>query len=237
MKQDAQVLLFLIQTNMNDMEEICDAIKASDNHKIDQMVNDNSTIADIKTEQGISLLQFAAYCRNKTAIEILKNHKQEKLDIFEATSVGDIYTVSTLLNKNPELRNSFSADGFTPLGLASFFGQIDIVKLLLANDANPNIAANNQFKVAPIHSTCAISNYEIADLLIKNGADVNAKQMQGVTPLHSAAHNGQNELAKLLIENGADINAKMDNGQTPLFMAEEKGFKETAALIKQFGGQ
>ncbi|HUZ59235.1 MAG TPA: ankyrin repeat domain-containing protein [Hanamia sp.] len=74
-------------------------------------------------------------------------------------------------------------------------------------------------------------------IIIKNGADVNAKQMKGVTPLHSAAHNGRNELAKLLIDNGADINAKMDNGHTPLFMAEEKGFKETAELIKQFGGQ
>ena len=216
---------------MNDIQEILDAIKASDNDKINQIVNDNSTIADIKTEQGISLLQFAAYCRNKTAIEILRNHKKKKLDIFEATSVGDIYTVSTLLNKNPELKNSFSADGFTPLGLASFFGHMDIVKLLLGNDANPNIAANNQFKVAPIHSACAISNYDIANLLIKNGADVNAKQMQGVTPLHSAAHNGQNELAKLLIDSGADINAKMDNSRTPLFMAEEKGFKETAELI------
>lgn len=232
-----QVLPSLIQTNMNDLNKILDAIKASDNDKINQIINDNFIIADIKTEQGISLLQFAAYCRNKSAIEILKNHKKEELDIFEAISVGDIYTVSTLISKNSELTNSFSADGFTPLGLASFFGEIEIVKVLLDNGADPNIAANNQFQVAPIHSACAISNYEIANLLIKNGADVNAKQMQGVSPLHSAAHNGQNELAKLLIDSGANINAKMDNGQTPLFMAEEKGFKETADLIKQFGGQ
>lgn len=222
---------------MNETDEILNAIKASDRDKVNQLINDNPAIADIKTEQGISLLQFAAYCRNKSAIEILKNHKKEELDIFEATSIGDIDTVSTLINKNSELTNSFSADGFTPLGLASFFGHIDIVKLLLANDADPNIPANNQFKVAPIHSACAISNYEIASLLIKNGANVNAKQMQGVTPLHTAAHNGQNELAKLLIESGADINAKMDNGHTPLFMADEKGFKETAELIKQSGGQ
>lgn len=222
---------------MNEIDEIIDAIKASDNEKVNQIINDNSTIADRKTEQGISLLQFAAYCRNKSAVAILKNHKKDELDIFEATSIGDIDIVSRLINKNSVLTNSFSADGFTPLGLASFFEQIDIVKLLLGNEANPNIPANNQFKVAPIHSACAISNYEIVNLLIKNGADVNAKQMQGVTPLHSAAHNGQNELAKLLIDSGADINAKMDNGHTPLFMADEKGFKETAEIIKQSGGR
>ncbi|MEO6188251.1 MAG: ankyrin repeat domain-containing protein [Ginsengibacter sp.] len=221
---------------MNNLNEILDAIKICDNDKLNQIITDKPSIADIKTEQGISLLQFAAYCRNKSGIELLRNYRKE-LDIFEAASIADIDAVTKLINQNPDLINSFSADGFTPLGLASFFGNTDIVKLLLSNGANPGIAANNQFKVAPLHSACATSNYDIAELLIKNGADVNARQMQGVSPLHSAAHNGKADLAKLLIDCGADVNAKTDNGQTPLFMAEEKGFTETAELIKQYGGQ
>lgn len=222
---------------MSNIDDILQVIKTNDNSKLSQIVSDNPLIADMKTEQGISLLQFAAYCRNTTAAEILINHKKAELDIFEATSIGDIRSVSKLINQNPGLVNSFSSDGFTLLGLASFFGQIEIVKLLLSKKSNPNLAANNQFKVAPIHSACAISNYEIADLLIKSGADVNVKQMQGVTALHSAAHNGQTKLAKLLIDSGADINATTDNGQTPLFMAEENHFDETAELIKQSGGK
>lgn len=221
---------------MNDLNEISNAIKTGDNNTLNKIINDNPSIADKKTEQGISLLQFAAYCRNKSAIEILRKFKKEP-DIFEAASIADIVAVENLIHQDPSCINSFSADGFTPLGLASFFGHEDMVKVLLAKRANPNIAANNQFKVAPIHSACAISNYEIAELLINHGADVNAKQMQGVTPLHSAAHNGQRELVKLLLDSGADIHAKMDNGQTPLFMAEEKGFGETADLIRKSGGQ
>jgi ankyrin repeat protein len=202
---------------------------------LEQALKDNTSLANIKTGQGISLLQFAAYCRNNAAVDILKKYKQ-KLDIFEAASIGDSATVRNLVSKNPELLNSFSEDGFTVLGLASFFGHLSIVKLLLDKGANPNIASNNQFKVAPIHSACAISHFDIADLLIRHHADINAKQMQGVTPLHSAAHNGQTKLSELLIDNGADINAKMDNGQTPLFMANEKNFQETAELIIKHGG-
>jgi len=217
------------------MEEIIELIKTGKNDLLEQKLNDNPSFADIKTEQGISLLQFAAYCRNNSAVDILKKYKSE-LDIFEATSIGDTETVSQLLGKNSEFLNSFSSDGFTVLGLASFFRHLSLVKLLLDKGANPNIASNNQFKVAPIHSACAISAFDIAELLIKHGADVNAKQMQGVTPLHSAAHNGQTKLSKLLIDNGAAINARMDNGQTPLFMANEKNFQETAELIIKNGG-
>ena len=217
------------------MEEIIDLIRTGKNDLLAQKLNDNPLLADNKTEQGISLLQFAAYCRNNFAVDLLKRYKQNP-DIFEAASIGDTETIKQLLEKTPGLLNSFSPDGFTPLGLAAYFGHLSPVKLLLDKGANPNIASNNQFKVTPIHSACAISNFDIAALLIRHGADVNAKQMQGVTALHSAAHNGQTKLSKLLIDNGADINAKMDNGQTPLVMANEKNFQETAELIIKHGG-
>lgn len=217
------------------IEEIIELIKTGKNKDLEAELKDNPSLAEAKTEQGISLLQFAAYCRNNSAVDTVKKYKQN-LNIFEAASIGDNDTVKQLLNTNPEFINSFSPDGFTPLGLASFFGHLPVVEFLLGKGANPNIASNNQFKVAPIHSACAISHFYIAELLIEHGANVNAKQMQGVTPLHSAAHNGQAKLSKLLIDSGADINAKMDNGHTPLFMANEKDFKETAELITKHGG-
>jgi len=220
---------------MSTIDDLVNLIKTGDNDRLIEIMNDSPPIPDMKTEQGISFLQFADYCRNRSAIDVVKKYKSE-LTIFEAASTADIATVSKLIDQNPDQANSFSPDGFTALGLASFFGHLEIVKLLLSKNADPNLAANNQFKVAPIHSACAVSNYDITEILIKNGADVNARQMEGVTPLHSAAHNGQTKLVKLLIDNGADINSKMDNGHTPLFMAEEKNFSETAALIKQSGG-
>jgi ankyrin repeat protein len=218
------------------MEEIIELIKTGKNDLLEKSLNDNPTLAESKTEEGISILQFAAYCRNFSAIDLLKRHKPT-LDFFEAACIGDLNTINQILDTTHDHLNSFSPDGFTALGLATFFGNFQVVKQLLDKGANPNTASNNSFKVAPIHSACAISAVDLAELLINHGANVNAKQMNGVTPLHSAAHIGQTKLAKLLIDHGADIHAKTDNGQTPLLMAMEKNFQEMAELLIKHGGR
>ena len=218
-------------------QDITDLIKSGDNNQLEQLLKENPSITDNKTETGISILQYAVYCRNTEAIDLIMKYKKQNLDIFEAVSIGDNLITNQLLSKNPYLLNSYSADGFTLLGLASYFGHYSLVKLLLEKGANPNIHSNNQFKVAPIHSACSISNYEIAELLINNGANVNSRQLQSYTPLHSTAHNGKVELSKLLLKNGADVNAKADDGKTPLSMALERGFKETSDLIERYGGK
>jgi ankyrin repeat protein len=217
-------------------QAIIDLINEGDISQLEQKLKENPSLSYEKTDQGISILQYAAYLRNPVAVELIKKYKP-KLDVFEAACVGDKKILNDLLLKTPDLLNSYSSDGFTLLGLASYFGHTSLVKSLIDLGANPNKPSNNQFKVSPIHSACSISNFQIAELLIKNGADVNAKQMQGVTPLHQAAHNGQTSLAKLLIDNGADLNAKMENGITPLKLAMEKNFPETAEFIKDLGGQ
>jgi len=221
---------------MNSSAQIIELIKLGNNSALTTILAENPELAFGKADENVSLLQFACYCRNNEAVSILKKYKTS-LTFFEAASTGDLGTVKQQLKKDPGLINSFSPDGFTALGLASFFGNADIVTFLLENNADPNIASTNSFHVAPIHSACAISNFEIVEILIKNGADINAQQMSGVTPLHSAAHNGQTKIVKLLIENGARINTKTTDGKTPLAMAEEKDFEEATALLKAFGAK
>ena len=216
------------------MNDIIELIKTGNNEGLARLFAENSNAADGRAEDGLSLLQLAAYYRNVEAVRLFREYKQH-FDIFEAACAGEYQRLDALIREQPNLVNTFSSDGFTALGLACFFGHYDCVKLLLNSNANPNIAANNAFKVAPIHSACAISNYEIAELLLKNGANPNALQQQNITPLHSAAHHGQTKLTELLLDFGANIHAKMEKGQTPLAMALENNHLETADLLKQEG--
>jgi len=220
---------------MTAQPELTTFIRTGNNADLARRLQDDPSLAQWKTEQGISLLQFAVYCRNKAAIDVIR--PLCRLDFFEAASLGELTAVQKEVERNPDGLNAFAADGFTALGLACFFDQFAVADFLLGEGADPNIVSNNSFQVAPIHSACAISNEALTTLLLRHGADVNARQQNDVTPLHEAAHNGKTNLAKLLLENGAAVNAKTENGQTPLAIAVEKGFTETAECIRAHGGR
>lgn len=215
---------------------LSDLIKTGNTAALEVALKANPALADGKNEQGISYLLFAAYYRNYEAVRLIKKYKKP-LDIFEASATGDLERVKALVSQDKALLNAFSPDGFTPLGLSTYFGHLPTTRFLVEAGAGVNIASGNAFKVTPLHSACAISHLELAKLLLENGADVNARQNSGFTPLHSAAHNGQLALAQLLVSSGADINAKTDNGQTPLMMAEEKGFEDVASFIREKVGK
>jgi hypothetical protein len=75
---------------------------------------------------------------------------------------------------------------------------------------------------------------KVADLLIKNGAEVNARDKDGWTPLRVAAYNGRAEVVKLLLEGGADPTVRGNDGKSPLDVARERGQSEVARVIEEF---
>ncbi|MEK6481224.1 DUF1697 domain-containing protein [Catalinimonas sp. 4WD22] len=203
------------------------------NDDLSQLLQEKPSLANEFTPQGISLLQFAAYCRNQEAINLLVAYK-ESLNLYEAVCIGNNEIVQTHIESDSGIVHQPSPDGFSSLGLACFFGQEAIAAYLISEGADVNQPSENNFKVTPLHSAVAIGNYDLCKLLLEHGADPNARQQQGVTPLHSAAHNGFTSITQLLIDHGADVHAVMESGQTPLMMAEEASFSVTAKLLKEY---
>lgn len=59
-------------------------------------------------------------------------------------------------------------------------------------------------------------NSEITEVLIRAGADVNARDGEGNVPLHAASFFGRAAVAELLVAAGAEVNARNNDGETPL---------------------
>ena len=198
--------------------------------ELNALLVQNPALAKTKTSQGVSPLMLSCYYKKPDVTALLLKYTDE-IDLFEASAVGKFDVVAHLLYNHPEAVNDYAEDGFTPLGLACYFGQFEVARYLVLKGADVNLPSNNGFHVFPIHSATAGNYTEITRMLIDNGANVNVRQQAGATPLHAAAQNGNLELLILLLERGAETNVRMEGGKLPSDMAREKGFAEIAEIL------
>ena len=94
---------------------------------------------------------------------------------------GDLQQVQNSLATSPQLLNAANDRGFTPLIMATYLDQINIVKELLEKgaDVNRQDAAGN----TALMGVCFKGNAEIADLLIQGGATINLQNANQSTAL------------------------------------------------------
>lgn len=179
---------------------------------------------------GVSLLMTALYHRQPEIAEAIAGHRPT-LDVFEATSLGRADAVEACLARADTDLQARSPDGFTALHFAAYFGHHDVVALLLARGAQPNVAADNPMKVLPLHSAAAAPSLESVKLLLDAGAHVDAVQEGGFTALQAAAHGGQVDMVRCLLEYGADSDRRNDAGKSARDLAAERGHADVVALF------
>jgi ankyrin repeat protein len=210
--------------------ELFTAIKAGDLPQVEALLTAEPALASARDQGGMSAVLTAAYWQQPAIVAALLA-RGPALSFYEAAAAGVTGRLETALLDRPELLDAHAADGFTALGLASFFGHDKAVALLLARGADPNRASNNPMQVAPLHSAVAGRHLAIARALLDAGGDVNAAQEGGFTPLHGAAQNGDRPMVELLLARGARPDAATADGRTPREFALEEGHGELAGLL------
>jgi ankyrin repeat protein len=196
-----------------------ESIAAGDEHALRAELERDPDSASERNADGLSPVLYALYNGQEGLVEPILD-ANPALDVFDAAAVGRTRGLEELLDTEPYLATAWSADGFTALHLAAFFGQEDAAKLLLERGAEPNVVARHaSIVVTPLHSAAAGSHPAIVKLLLAAGADVNAAQDGGFTPLHSAANNDDRESAEALLAAGADATLRTDEGKTPADLA------------------
>jgi hypothetical protein len=108
-----------------------------------------------------------------------------------------------------------------------------LAEILAADPSQAKAVLRKEAPDQPLHKAAWNDQRAAADLLIRFGADVNARGDHGMTPLHYAAKQGSSEVVELLLKRGADVRAKDDAGLTPISMADDP---TTKALLQTHNG-
>ena len=116
-----------------------------------------------------------------------------------------------------QLLFNYGADGNiktdrTPLIMAAWNGNVDILTLLLQHGANINEQERGG-RTALISAAYGSDYPDAIKLLLQHGANINEQDNEGYTPLIAAAELSMVENLKVLLENGADINVKVNAGK------------------------
>ena len=123
----------------------------------------------------------------------------------------------------------------TPLSLASYEGDVEIVTLLLDHGADIGMYNNNQYGTTALIEAAQKGNVDIVKLLLERGADVNQRDKYGDPALNWATYYGHIEVVKSLIEMNADLTVVGSGGGTALKTAIARGHKEIEQILRDAG--
>jgi ankyrin repeat protein len=233
-------LLFLVLSAPAD--EIHDAVRSGDLEKVKTLLKGhaerlNSPDQNQKTPLHLALesghVDIAKYIIEKGADINLKD-KDSASPLHNAAYLGNLEIVDLLLKKGATSLNEGNFRKQTPLHFASERGHPEVAARLL--DAGADIEARDMVGRTPLMTTGISKNIEVAEGLIKRGADINAVVKRGpstYTTLSAIAMYGFKDLVDLLIEKEAAI--EEDTLGPTLAFAVQMGHPRLFAYVQKKG--
>ncbi|XP_055595872.1 transient receptor potential channel pyrexia [Uranotaenia lowii] len=146
----------------------------------------------------------------------IQQKDKETTALHLAADEGNVECITLLLAKGADARIK-NHRGFSALHLAARGASLECVEALLRiGNADPN-AEDGDHRTA-LHTAVgkADTAFDILELLILWGANVNHKDVYGFTALHLAALDGLAQCVEMLLFHGADVTTKTKKGTSAL---------------------
>ena len=159
--------------------------------------------------------------------------------LHNAYTRGDLAAVKAGLGDPPDFPNCRGpvAVGEIVLEYAIYHSPLAFIRKLLDLEADPNYGDHAGFPSLIAALTCADREdmYEILELLLTRGADIQQRGHNDYTPLHWAVAGGNIKAIEFLLSHGADPTARtrIDDCATPLEEAEILGLSDVAQAMRK----
>lgn len=191
----------------------------------------------VKNGEGDTALHLAAAGGHTGAIAALL---KAGCDIEQKNNTGVTPLGAAVIHNENEALKSLIAAGAdlnaengnwgTPLCIATCRYNIAGLNILLEAKADPN-------KGQPLARAIENNNYEMAEVLVKAGADTQVKMRSRWRAIHYAAQHGAEGLMKALLEQDGDINVQNGSGSTPLHLAISQGQADIVKMLLDKGAR
>lgn len=139
-------------------------------------------------------------------------------DIANLINLGQKITQSMIDSLSDDINKPINDDNLTLLHSAAHNSQVDNVKILLKNKANPNVKTKEGYRPMYLAINNDENDYKIVQLLIDYGADLTIKTNADTHLLDIIIADSDVKSLKVLIDNGVKLTSK-DKAHSPLLFA------------------
>ena len=209
--------------NISEYSNILEFITSNDTQKItDFILSPENKIWEIKLADNFTFLHRACALDKKEVIIIIIEKTKTRLGL----DTNDINNNSQEKAENEKIFRDFinaktDIDNQTALHLASFRGNIEVIKILISNHAEINALTTNGYNM--IHKA-AMGNKPSSIVYFnkKYNMDLEAIDENKMTALHLATLSCMENSVIYLLNLGVNVNSQDKDGNTPLHFAIKK---------------